>query len=80
MWNCDIGYITSFGGGVVGVIICGLIIVAILALLYRISRTNNSNASKNLDKKDSLEIIKARYAKGEINVQEYQRMKDVLYM
>ena len=32
----------------------------------------------DLDKNHSLEILKARYAKGEITAEDYKRMRDLL--
>ena len=83
MWDCGIGYSMGYGkwflgGGIIGFAIKFLIVVAILALLYRLISQKNPKVSGNPDTKDSLEIIKARFAKGEISEQEYHRMKDVL--
>ena len=83
MWDCGISYPINFGtwflgGGIVGFTIKSLIIIGILVFLYNLIRLNNSKITGNLDKKDSLNIIKERFAKGEINEQEYQRMKNIL--
>ncbi len=83
MWECGMSYSLGFGkwfmsGGIIGFTIKSIIIVALFFLLYRFFMPNNSNVSTNLDRKDSLEILKVRFAKGEISEQEYQRMKNVL--
>jgi len=41
-------------------------------------RPNQYRGSGQFDKKDSLNILKMRLAKGEIDEQEYQKMKDIL--
>ena len=83
MWGCN--YYNGagfghwfFGGGIIGFSITGIIIIIIAALIFRLIKSNQPMNSENLDKKDSFEILKRRFANGEINDQEYQKMKDML--
>jgi len=83
MWGCNyydgagFGH-WFFGGGIIGFSISAFIIIIIAALIFKLFRSNQSMNSESLDKNDSFKILKTRFARGEINAQEYQRMKDVL--
>lgn len=45
----------------------------VLLIWFLFSRTKDTNGSE-----DPLEILKVRYAKGEITREEYERMKETL--
>lgn len=57
----------------------GLIIFLAVAvfLIYRFSRKHQAPLS-NLDRRDSLEILKIRLASGDISPEEYNKLKSVL--
>ncbi len=86
MWNCgNWGVGLPFGlgkyfvglspfGGILGLLLLLLILyVAIKLVLSFLPRAN-----ADVDKNDSLEILKNRFAKGEISPEEYQRMRELL--
>ncbi len=82
MWGCNysgagFGH-WFFGGGILGFGMTTLIIIIIGALVIKMIRPNQYRGSGQFDKKDSLNILKMRLAKGEIDEQEYQKMKDIL--
>lgn len=82
MWGCNyngagFGH-WLFGGGVIGLAITILIVVIIAALIVKLINSNLNKGSKNLDKEDSYKLLRERFAKGEINDQEYQKVKDML--
>ncbi|BBO77370.1 hypothetical protein DSCW_47870 [Desulfosarcina widdelii] len=84
MWGCSyygnipfIGFL--FSRGIISLIFWSLIIFAIIFFIKTISRKNDySKESVTTDRNDSLEILKMRYAKGEINNEEFNKMKQVL--
>ncbi|NOX34051.1 MAG: hypothetical protein GXP56_09990 [Deltaproteobacteria bacterium] len=49
------------------------------ALIFKLIKSNQSKNSESLDKNDSLKILKIRFAKGEINEQEFQKMKKAIH-
>ena len=53
-----------------------VLIVVIVLVVGRLS--NTGGASKNSHNEDSLEIIKSRYARGEINEDEFECMRKKL--
>lgn len=64
-------------GGIHGVsLIIGLVVVAVF-LLYRHFRKQRAPHSIQ-DQRDSLEILKIRLASGEIDPEEYNKLKNVL--
>ena len=83
MWGCN--YYNGagfghwfFGGGIIGFSITALIIIIIASLIFKLVKSNQSMDSETLDKNDSFKILKTRFARGEINAQEYQKMKEML--
>ena len=83
MWGCN--YYNGagfghwfFGGGIIGFSITALIIIIFAILIFKLVKSNQPMNSETLDKNDSFKILKTRYAKGEINAQEYQKMKEML--
>lgn len=74
-YNCPLGGY-SFGGGYVGMIFGTIIQVLIIAGIVWLVVYLINNRKKN--SADSLEILKERYAKGEINKPEYENMKKEL--
>lgn len=76
------GYMHVFGlGGLVMMIFYILIIVLTVYLLIRLLRTGRAydyNVNRWERKVDPLDILKERYARGEITDEEYERMKQKL--
>lgn len=84
MWNCDyngtgLGH-WFFGGGVIGFAAMLLMVIIVAVVAFKLIRSNQYKGSENLDKNDSLIILKMKFAKGEIDEQEYQRKKEILSM
>lgn len=68
-----------FPGGIFSILIWGLILLALIYLAVKLIRAIRENQTgKERDRNDSLEILKRRFAKGEINEDEYIRMKSIL--
>jgi putative membrane protein len=85
MMGCDYLPFSSwigggFAGGIFSLLLWGLIIFLVVFFIIKLFGSINSNKSGQFrDKNDSLEILKMRYAKGEINQDEYVKMKSVLF-
>ena len=86
MWTCD-SWSTGdhsgagnllFGFGPIGGIMGVLIMIVLLILLYKLFKALTPGTNAASDKNDSLMILKSRFARGEISLDEYQRMKDAL--
>lgn len=81
MWNCNWGF-PAHGGwllhGPLGMLLLVLLAIAVVSILIRISRTIFARDGLNKDSRDSLEILRARFARGEISEEEYQRMREIL--
>ena len=84
MWGCNyhsnipfIGFL--FSRGILSLIFWGLFIFLIIFFTKTIiRRSERPKEPITTDRNDSLEILKMRYAKGEINNEEYKKMKQVL--
>ena len=82
MWSC--GYNGTgyghwfFGGGMIGFATMILIIIIVAVLLFKLIKSKQYKGSGNFDKDDSLMILKMKFAKGEIDEQEYQNKKAIL--
>lgn len=59
-----------------GIALVGLLALAVF-LTYHYSRKSRMPYSK-LDQRDSLEILKIRLASGEINAEEFNKLKHIL--
>jgi putative membrane protein len=69
--------INGMGWGMgIGWIIGPLVLIAIIWLVYKMSSQNNNN-NQRIDK-SALDILKERYAAGEINKAEFEEKKKVL--
>ncbi|MFH0974601.1 MAG: SHOCT domain-containing protein [Spirochaetota bacterium] len=72
-FGCDLGFnrYFGFGGGIM--MITGIIILALLIFLaIKMINGGNSNPFKT---QDPLNILKSRYAKGEISKEQFNEMK-----
>jgi len=68
-----------FSGGIVSMLIWVLIILALVYLAVKLFRALNTEQRKqNRDNFDSFEILKMRYARGEISHEDYLTMKETL--
>ena len=52
-----------------------LLIIVIVAVVLLITRTMRSGKSDSSSRESSIDILKKRYARGEITKEEFQRMK-----
>lgn len=84
MWECSnspyfwwMGGI--FPGGVLSILIWGLIIFALVYLAVKLLGFMRSReARENRDRMDSLQILQVRYARGELNREEYAKIRETL--
>ena len=68
-----------FPGGIVSMLIWALIILAFVYLAIKLFRALTSEQIRqNRDTFDSFEILKSRYARGEISHEDYLAMKETL--
>jgi putative membrane protein len=68
-----------FPGGIISLAIGGLVIFLLVYLAITVFRSlPNTNARSLRDRSDSLAILKARFARGEITEEEYSKMKGVI--
>ena len=68
------GYGLGWGGWWIEIILTVLVIVGIAYLVFRIF----SHQKNNFDRRDSLDILKRRLASGEISLDEFEKLKNVL--
>lgn len=71
MYNCDIGGIMGWGGGLTNIIFAVLLITVAIIIINRLLPQHKKNA----DASDSMEILKRRLASGEISLEEYEKLK-----
>jgi uncharacterized membrane protein len=68
-----------FPGGIISTLIWVLIFLALVYLAIKLFRALTSEQIKqDRDRFDSLEILKMRYARGEIGHEDYLTMKETL--
>lgn len=77
---CGIGWHGAMMGFPVGGIGMLLIFGLVAYLVYRLfsSRNDKGNSTALADKSASLEILEARLAKGELSIEEFTKLKEVL--
>jgi putative membrane protein len=66
------------GGGLFGGLLNIFLLFLFIAIIYKIFFTNKSSTPKDRDTEDSLRILDARLARGEISEEEYQRLRKIL--
>lgn len=76
MWPCNFGI--SFAHGPWGLPAYGFLGAVALLMAVLALRAIFSEGGGKRDRSDSLEIIKSRFARGEISAEEYQRMREIL--
>jgi putative membrane protein len=70
----------GFAGGIFSLLFWGLIIAVLVFVAIKLFGSIKSNQTGSFrDKNDSLEILKMRYANGEINQDQYVKMKGVFF-
>jgi putative membrane protein len=69
------------GGGIIGIILIAIVIWFVFQYSSK-DRINNPFSNNRIDRQTSdgnaMEILQERYAKGEINTEEFERMKKEL--
>lgn len=83
MWSFSWGYPFGHGGwfmghGLFGMAFGVVLLIIILSLIITVVRALVCKAGENMDTKDSLKILKEKFARGEISEEEYNRMRDTL--
>ena len=76
MWGCNWG--APFPYSFVGILVNILMVVTIVYIVVLTVRSLLSRNKGNKDTVDSLDIVKQKYARGEISEKEYLRIKDIL--
>jgi putative membrane protein len=84
MWGCNyFPYFSLQGGfypgGLFSILLWGLLIMLLVFLVLKLigsKRLNRTGPGK--DREDSMDILKVRYAKGEISKDEFFKMQNVL--
>ncbi len=65
-------------GGIFGILLIGVIVWVVIQFMNKNRSSNpftSNRQEQSADKENALEILKKRYARGEINQEEYERMK-----
>ncbi|MCF6246197.1 MAG: hypothetical protein L3J69_02430 [Desulfobacula sp.] len=85
MWNCDFLPFSGgwggafFPGGMFSLLIWGFVILLFIYFGIKMFRNLGSNSTVSLqDKKDSMSVLKTRFAKGEVSQEEFIKMKQTL--
>ena len=69
------GSIMHYGFGYGGMFMWIIFLIVIGLLIYFIVQANKAKGSMSIQKETPLDILKRRYAKGEIVKEEFERMK-----
>ncbi len=85
MWGCDYTSMSRgwegvfFPWGFLSLLIWGVVILLIAYLAIRLMKTQeHSLRGSSKDRIDSLAILKARFASGEISEEQFVKMKEML--
>lgn len=83
MWGCNWGYPFAAGGwfpahGVWGIFLSIVLIAAIVSLVLFVFRSIFGKSHQHKDRRDSIEILKAKFASGAITEEEFIKMRDLL--
>lgn len=72
---------TGFGFGAagcgVGGIFIGLLLIGLLIYIMK-NRSGNNESNRKNSNEQTLDLLKIRFAKGEITAEEFQQMKDTI--
>ena len=63
------------GGGFMMILFWAVIVIAAIMLIKWAIESGGANARKDLPAPSAIEILKRRYAQGEIDKEEYEEMK-----
>ncbi len=77
MWGCSSTMLPGLGGPM-GLLAYSLFFMLLIYVAVRVARTWRFSDSASADKRDSLEILKVRLAKGEISRDEFNELKNLL--
>lgn len=66
------------GHGIFGMLFSVLLMIAVIYLIVTVVRLFVVKDKAHKDRSDSIEILKVKYAGGEISEEEYIRMRDIL--
>lgn len=79
MWGCNYFSYFPWMNGLFHTLLWGAILLGLVYLATRFfGDKNKSRTEKKSDREDSLKILKVRFAKGSIDEEEYDRMKEIL--
>jgi putative membrane protein len=79
MWGYGWGWGSWFGMGLVMTLFWALVIAAIVALVRYVSGSRDASRSTSTDESQHPEeLLAERFARGEIDEQEYQRRRELL--
>lgn len=79
MYDGTMHGVMSWFGPIVGVLfVLLLLVLLVLAVVWLYQQVSADGSREQVPGRDPLEILQARYAKGEIDEGEYRRMKDEL--
>ncbi len=84
MWNCNFfPFSGRWGGGFTGdilsLLIWGGIVLLLIYLVIMVFRKLGSNpTTSSRDRADSIDVLKMRFAKGEMSQEEFNKMKQIL--
>ena len=69
----------SFPGGIFYLMLWALVLLALAYVAFKLLMSLKSNHRSDIrDRIDSFEILRARFAKGELSEEQYAKMKNVL--
>jgi putative membrane protein len=72
-WGHMMNYGCGYGGG--GIFMWIIFLIAIGLLIYFIFQVQKTKNQKSSENESPLDILKMRYAKGEISKEDFERMK-----
>ncbi|HHO47106.1 MAG TPA: SHOCT domain-containing protein [Desulfobacteraceae bacterium] len=84
MWHCNWGYPFGHGWfaghGLLGTLFGLLLLLLVLSLAVNAIRSviTKAGGDRDRDRRDSLEILRMKLARGEISEEEYQRIRNIL--
>ena len=76
-WSPGMGWGAMICGGALGLLVLAALVVVIVLLFTR-SATGRGEAGSGPTAKSPMDILKERYARGEIDEQEYEAMREKL--